>query len=133
MFLKENNCFVCLIYFIYSISGMGRYVYIDKDSKKGRFGIGVGVFQVLADEALTRVPDLVSDPIKESHHRKLRLNNAGVEIHRGVVHVKISVNAKSGADIKHLENIIVDEINTSFMMVAEQLPVEVKVKVENII
>ena len=112
---------------------MGRYVYIDKDSRKGRFGIGVGIFQVLADRALTRVPNLVSDPVRASHHRKLRLNNTEVEIHRGVVHVKVSVNAKNTVDIKELQKIIVDEINSSFMMVAEQVPVEVKVKVENVI
>lgn len=111
---------------------MGRYVYIDKDSKKGRFGIGVGIFQVLADEALTRIPELVSDPVKAGHHRRLRLNNADVAIHRGVVHVKVNVNAKN-ADAKKLEKTIIDEINSSFMTIAEQVPVEVKVKVENVL
>ena len=111
---------------------MGRYVYIDKDSKKGRFGIGVGVFQVLADEALTRIPELVSDPVKAGHHRRLRLNSTDVVIHRGVVHVKVNVNAKN-ADAKKLEKTIIDEINSSFMTIAEQVPVEVKVKVENVL
>ena len=112
---------------------MGRYVYIDKDSKKGRFGIGVGIFQVLADEALKRVPDLVDDPVKAGHSRRLRLNNADVEIHHGVVYVKISVNAKNTIDVNELKNTIIEEINNSFMMIAEQLPVEIKVKVEGVI
>ena len=112
---------------------MGRYVYIDKDSKKGRFGIGVGIFQVLANEALTRVPGLVDNPVQSSRSRKLRLNSADVDIHHGVVYVKISVNAKSSVNVKELKNTIIEEINNSFMMIAEQLPVEIKVKVENII
>ena len=112
---------------------MGRYVYIDKDSKKGRFGIGVGIFQVLANEALTRVPGLVDDPVKSGHSHRLRLNSADVDIHHGVVYVKISVNAKNTIDTKELKNTIVEEVNNSFMMIAEQLPVEIKVKVENVI
>ena len=112
---------------------MGRYVYIDKDSKKGRFGIGVGVFQVLADEALKRVPGLVDTPVESSHRHKLRLNSTDVEIHHGVVYVKVKINAKNGVDIKKLESDIIETINTAFMMVAEQIPTEVKVKVENIL
>ena len=112
---------------------MGRYVYIDKDSKKGRFGIGVGVFQVLADEALKRVPGLVANPVESSHRHKLRLNSSEVEIHHGVVYVKVKINAKNGVDVKKLESEIIETINTAFMMVAEQIPTEVKVKVENIL
>ena len=111
---------------------MGKYVYIDKDSSKGRFGIGVGVFQTLADEALTRVPGLVTDPVQSPHRHKLYLNNAEVRIHHGVVYLKVSVNAKSSVNIKELERNIVNEINSSFMMVAEQVPVEVKINVESI-
>ncbi len=110
---------------------MGRYVYIDEDSKKGRFGIGIGIFQLLADEALTRIPDLVSNPVKAGHHRRLRLNSTDVAIHRGVVRVKVNVNAKQNVNVHQLQQRIIDEINSSFMMVAEQVPFKVKVKVEN--
>lgn len=111
---------------------MGKYVYIDKDSKKGRFGIGVGVFEVLANDALKKVPGLVTDPVISEHHHKLKLNSSEVEIHRGVVYVKVKINAKSSVNIKKLESDIIEAINTAFMMVAEQIPTEVKVKVENI-
>ena len=55
---------------------MGRYVYIDKDSKKGRFGIGVGVFEFLANDALKRVPGLVTDEVENvsAYRHKLKLN-----------------------------------------------------------
>ena len=112
---------------------MGKYVYIDKDSSKGRFGIGVGVFQVLADEALTRIPGLVTDPVQSPHRHKLYLNNAEVRIHRGVVYLKISVNAKNTIDVAKLKKNIIEEVNSSFMMIAEQIPVEVKVNVESVI
>lgn len=112
---------------------MGKYVYIDKDSKKGRFGIGVGVFEVLANEALKKVPGLVTDPVETSHRHKLKLNSSEVEIHHGVVYVKVKINAKNSVDIKKLESDIIEAINSSFMMAAEQIPTEVKVKVENII
>lgn len=112
---------------------MGKYVYIDKDSKKGRFGIGVGVFETLANEALKKVPGLVTDPIESAHRHKLSLSSSEVYIHRGVVYVKVKINAKKSVDIKKLESDIIDSINTAFMMVAEQVPTEVKVKVENII
>ncbi len=112
---------------------MGRYVYIDKDSKKGRFGIGVGVFEVLANDALKKVPGLVIDPVESSHRHKLKLNSSEVDIHHGVVYVKVKINAMSSVNVKKLESDIIDAINTAFMMVAEQVPTEVKVKVENII
>ena len=112
---------------------MGRYVYIDKDSKKGRFGIGVGIFEVLANEAIARIPDLVREPVSSSHRHKLRLNSSDVDIHHGVVYVKVKINAKKSVDIKKLESDIIETINTAFMMVAEQIPTEVKVKVENIL
>lgn len=112
---------------------MGRYVYIDKDSKKGRFGIGVGIFEVLASEALTRIPELETEPVGSSHRHKLHLNSSEVNIHHGVVYVKVKINAKSAVNIEQLKAKIKEEIDSSFMMVAEQIPVEVKIKVENII
>ena len=113
---------------------MGKYVYIDKDSKKGRFGIGVEVFNYLANQALQRVPGLVDHPVETGHHHHhLHFNSSEVDIHRGVVYVKINVNAMEGADLDKLKNDITEEVNSSFMMVAEQVPVEVKIKVENII
>ena len=112
---------------------MGRYVYIDKDSKKGRFGIGVGVFEQLANEALDRVPGLKKEPVGSSHSHHLHLNSSDVSIHHDVVYVKVKINAEETVDLEALKDNIINEINTSFMMVAEQIPLEVKVKVENII
>ena len=111
---------------------MGRYVYIDKDSKKGRFGIGVEVFKTLANEAISHVSGLVDIPVEKKNHR-LALNSSSIEIHHGVVYVKLNVNAKKSVDINKLTGVLVEEINSSFMMVAEQVPVEVKVNVENVI
>lgn len=125
--------FVSSIYFIYSINDMGKYVYIDKDSKKGRFGIGVGVFEVLANDALQRVPGLVTDSDESNHRHKPKLNSSEVSIHHGVVYVKVKITAKNSVDVKKLESDIIEAINTAFMMVAEQIPTEVKVKVENIL
>ena len=110
---------------------MGRYVYIDKDSKKGRFGIGVGVFEVLARQALTRVPDLADDPGMTKHRHKLLLNSTHIHIHHGVVYVKVHVNAKRGVNYEKVEENIVNEINSTFMILAEQVPVSIKVKIEN--
>ena len=112
---------------------MGKYVYIDKDSKKGLFGIGVGVFDLLAKEAITRVPGIVTDPVESRHRHKLQLNDSEVEIHHGVVYVKVIVNAFSTANLDKLRKQLTEEINTSFMMWAEQVPVEVKIEVKNII
>ena len=114
---------------------MGRYVYIDKDSKKGRFGIGVGVFEFLANDALKRVPGLVTDEVENvsAYRHKLKLNSSEVDIHHGVVYVKVKINAKHSVDIKKLESNIIETINTAFMMAAEQIPTEVKVKGENIL
>ena len=111
---------------------MGRYVYIDNNSKKGRFGIGVEVFNTLASEAISHVPGLVDLPVEGRNHR-LHLNSSSVEIHHGVVYVKVNVNAKKSVNIDELRNKLIEEVNTSFMMVAEQVPVEVKVTVESII
>lgn len=108
---------------------MGKYVYIDKDSKKGRFGIGIGVFEILTKQALNRIPELNNDQIKANHH--MNLNNSDIDIHRGVVRVRINVIAKKNVDTKYLEQRIVDEVNSSFMINAEQVPVEVKVRIEH--
>ena len=112
---------------------MGKYVYIDKDSKKGAFAIGVGVFDLLAKEAITRVPGIVTDPVESRHRHKLQFNNSEVEIHHGVVYVEVKVNAFSTTNLEKLKAQLTEEINTSFMMWAEQVPVEVNIKVENII
>ena len=61
------------------------------------------------------------------------LNSSSVEIHRGVVYVKVNVNARKSEDASKLRNRLIEEVNSSFMMVAEQVPVEVKVNVENFI
>ncbi len=111
---------------------MGRYVYIDNDSKKGRFGIGVGVFKTLANEAINHVSGLVDIPVEGKNHR-LILNSSSIEIRDSVVYVRVNVNAKKSVDINKLRERLIEEVNSSFMMVAEQVPVEVKVKVENII
>ena len=112
---------------------MGRYVYIDKDSSKGMFGIGVDIFNVLANQALQRVPGLVDEPVETGYSHRLQFNSSEVNIHRGVVYVKVNVNANKGYNLQKLKDMITEEINSSFMMIAEQVPVEVKIKVENII
>ena len=131
--MVETPLFVLYIFSLsYNICGMGRYVYIDNDSKKGRFGIGVSVFETLANEAFSHVPGLVDIPVEGKKHR-LVLNSSSVEIRNGVVSVKLNVNAKKSVDVNKLRERLVEEINSSFMMVAEQVPVQVKVNVENII
>ena len=112
---------------------MGKYVYIDKDSTKGRFGIGQKVFEHLAQQAISRIPELVHEPVESRHRHRLQLNSSEIDIHLGVVYVKLSVNAKKSADIEELKRKLSEEINTSFMMVAEQVPVQIKIKVENTI
>ena len=54
---------------------MGKYVYIDKDSNKGRFGIGVEVFTYLAEQAMSRVPGLIKEPVESKHRHRLQLNS----------------------------------------------------------
>ena len=112
---------------------MGRYVYIDKNSTKGRFGIGIDIFKVLAQQAFERVPGLVNVPVESGHRHKLHLNNSEIEIHHGVVYVELFINAKKSVDLDELKEQLKNEIDASFMMIAEQVPVEVKIKVENII
>lgn len=111
---------------------MGRYVYIEKDSNKGRFGIGVDVFTTLVNEALGRVPGLINEPIEKRHHH-LQFNSSEIDIHRGVVYVKVNINAKKDFNVQQLKKQVSEEIHNSFMMVAEQVPVEIKIKIENII
>ncbi|MCR5184965.1 MAG: hypothetical protein K6C32_02665 [Bacilli bacterium] len=110
---------------------MGKYIYIDKDSQKGRFGIGVGVFTSLTYEALKRIPDLIHEVENKKKYRT-HLNKVESEIHHGVVEIKVEVFVKKGVNLKTTKERIIEEVNSIFMMMAEQIPVEVKVKFEQL-
>ncbi len=112
---------------------MGRYVYIDKNSSKGRFGIGINVFTHLANQALDRVPGLVEEPVESRSGHHLQVNNSEITIHHSTVYVKVNINVKNDAKLDKIKELITNEISSSFMMVAEQIPLEVKIKVDNII
>lgn len=114
---------------------MEKYIYIDKNSKKGRFGIASEVFRDLTYDVLSRVPGLIIHREEESrahhqhHHKHTHINEVIASIHHGVVRLDIDVVAKEGSDLKQAEKQIREEILSLFMMMTEQVPVNVKIKI----
>ena len=114
---------------------MGKYIYIDKDSKKGRFGIASEVFRDLTYDVLSRVPGLIIHREAEGrahhqhHHKHTHINEVIASIHHGVVNIDIDVVAKEGSNLVEAEKQIKEEVVSLFMMMTEQVPVSVKVKI----
>ena len=113
---------------------MADYVYLDDYSKKGELGISYRVFDQLVTSALLNVKGITKSQKQIKKNQFIRLNRpVQTYIVRDIVHVWIYIDVVKGKNIQAIVNEIQDEVYNSLMLITEQVPVNVQVKIESII
>lgn len=113
---------------------MANYIYLDKYSKKGKLGISYRVFDQLVTSSLLKVKGIAKSEKLIKRNQFIRLNRpVQTYIVRDIVHVWIYIDVVKGRDIQTVVGDIQREVYSSLMMITEQVPVNVQVKVESII
>ena len=113
---------------------MAEYIYIDDLSKSGKLAISYHVFDALVNEALSRVKGITKSSKMLKKDQRFRLNRpVATFIHRGIVHVLVTVDVAKGNNIQNVVSEIQNKVYDSLLLITEQVPVNVQVKVESII
>lgn len=113
---------------------MADYVYLEKNSKNGKLGIHRHVFDQLVTSSLTRVKGIAKSQkyIKKSQFIIL---NRPVQTYvvNDIVHIWIFIDIVKGKNVQNIVREIQDEVYNSLLLITEQVPVNVQVKIESII
>lgn len=113
---------------------MADYVYLEKKSKNGKLGIHRHVFDQLVTSSLTKVKGIAKSQkyIKKSQFIIL---NRPVQTYvvNDIVHIWIYIDLVKGNNVQNIVRAIQDEVYNSLLLITEQVPVNVQVKVESII
>ena len=113
---------------------MANYIYLDKYAKRGKLGISYRVFDQLVTSSLLNVKGIAKSEKLIKRNQFIRLNRpVQTYIVRDIVHVWIYIDVVKGRDIQTVVEDIQKEVYSSLMMITEQVPVNVQVKVESII
>lgn len=113
---------------------MAEYIYIDDLSKRGKLAISYHVFDSLVNEALTRVKGITKSSKMLKKDQRFRLNRpVQTIIHRGIVHVLVTVDVAKGHSIQRITSNIQEEVNNTLLLATETVPFNVQVKVESIV
>ena len=113
---------------------MADYVYLDSYSKKGKLGISYHIFDQLVTSSLMNVKGIAKSQKYLKKNQSFRLNRpVQTRISKDIVHVVIYVDVAKGNDIKTTVSHIQDEVYNSMLLITEQVPVNIQVKVESII
>ena len=113
---------------------MADYIYLDNYSKKGEIGIHRHVFDQLVTSCLTKVKGIAKSQKLLKRNQFIILNRAvQTYIVRGIVHIWIYIDVTKGSDIQKIVSDIQKEVYNSLMLITEQIPVNVQIKVESII
>ena len=113
---------------------MAEYVYLDNYSKKGKLGISYHVFDQLVTSSLMNVKGIAKSQKHLKKNQKFRLNRpVQTHIRHDIVHVSVFVDVTSDTSIQAVVSSIQEEVYNSLLMITEQVPVNVQVKVESII
>ena len=113
---------------------MAEYIYIDDLSKRGKLAISYHVFDALVNEALTRVKGITKSSKMLKKDQRFRLNRpVATFIHRGIVHVLVSVDVAKGNNLQTITSNIQEEVNNTLLLATETVPFNVQVKVEKIV
>lgn len=113
---------------------MADYIYLTSYSKKGKLGIHRHVFDQLVTESLRRVKGIAKSEKLMKRNQFIIVNRpVQTYIVRDIVHVWIYIDIAKGKDIQMVVRQIQDEVYNSLMLITEQVPVNVQVKVESIV
>jgi uncharacterized alkaline shock family protein YloU len=113
---------------------MADYIYLDNYSKKGELGIHRHVFDQLVTSSLRRVKGIAKSEKLMKRTQFIILNRpVQTYIVRGIVHIWIYIDVAKGKNIQSVVSEIQKEVYNSLLLITEQIPVNVQVKVESII
>lgn len=113
---------------------MADYVYLDNYNKKGKLGISYHVFDQLVTASLRNVKGIAKSQKLIKRNQFFRLNRpVQTYIVRDIVHVWIYVDVAKGNNIQTVVDSIQKEVYSSLLLITEQVPVNIQVKVESII
>ena len=102
--------------------------------KEKDFNLGTSIhgLYLCFSPSRTDVNNLSSKMLKKN--QKFRLNRpVRTTIHRGIVHVLVSVDVNKGTDLQKVIGEIQEEVNNTLLYTAETVPFDVQVKVESIL
>lgn len=113
---------------------MADYVYLDNYHNNGKLGISYRVFDQLVTSSLLKVKGIAKSQKLLKKNQFFRLNRAiQTRIYRDIVHISIYVDIAKGSNIQKVVGDIQDEVYNSLLLITEQVPVNIQVKVETII
>ena len=113
---------------------MADYIYLDNYSKKGKLGISYHVFDQLVTSSLMNVKGIAKSTKLIKRNQFFRLNRpVQTYIHRGIVHVWIYIDVAKGNNLQDVVSQIQHEVYNSLLIITEQVPINVQVKVETLV
>ncbi len=113
---------------------MANYVYLDDYSKKGKLGISYRVFDQIVTSTLMNIKGISKSQKKMKGFQFMRLNKpVQTYILRDIVYILIFVDVAKGKNIQDVITEIQKEVYNSLLLITEQVPVNVQVRVESII
>lgn len=113
---------------------MADYIYLDDYSNRGKLGISYRVFDQLVTECLMNVKGIAKSQKHLKRNQFIPLNRpVQTYIVRGIVHIWIYIDVVKGTDVRSVVEKIQGDVYNSLMIITEQVPINVQVKVESII
>ena len=113
---------------------MAVYVYLDNYHNNEQLVISYRVFDQLVTSSLLKVKRTAKSQKLLKKNQFVRLNRAiQTRIYRDIVHISIYVDIAKGSNIQKVVGDIQDEVYNSLLLITEQVPVNIQVKVETII
>lgn len=106
---------------------MGKYVTLNKNSKKGEIGLSKNVFLAIAENSLKQINGIIS--INEEEKTVVDKNNVEVSFKDGKAIYKILVNVKDGVDEENIKTKIKEVLTNNLLYMLDTAPFEIIVKI----
>ena len=113
---------------------MAEYVIFNSNTKNGELGISYRVFDSLVTSTLANIKGIARSSKHLKKNQYFRLNRpVQTRIVRDIVHILIFVDVVKDNNIATVVSKIQEEVTNSLMLITEQVPVNIQVKVESFI
>lgn len=105
---------------------MASYVYLQHYTSQGDLGISKEVFVTLGQHVIDYVKEHLNDD-------KLEISNdVEVNIKNNKAYYKFLITSKGKANTKKIETYITDYINSNLLMICDNVPFEISIKITTI-
>ncbi len=110
---------------------MAEYVIVDNLTKKGKIGISYLAFEKLVNDAIMNVPGITKSSRQLKKDQRFRLNRPiKINIKNGVVNVWVAIEIDAKTNEKEVTTRLEKEIHLALNETTEQVPIDIKIKVE---